>query len=153
MCTTSLCSKFCKIILLVRMYKDNMDGLYVRNSFALVATPGSLQKHAFFFSFLILFIETKTTSPLKYGIVIGEIFGHIRLSVASPTGYMLTSSGFPLSNQCITFSKFLQNDRSSSCSLWWTSTAGYFSNLTSSPATKCRSVNGEIFGHTNRLRS
>ena len=42
MCTISLHSKLYKIILLVWMYKDNMDGLSGTNYSALVATPGSV---------------------------------------------------------------------------------------------------------------
>ena len=50
---------------------------------------------------------------IPLGTVIGEIFGHNRLVeilvFATPTGYMLTTSGFPLLNWGI-FYRFFLND-------------------------------------------
>ena len=59
---------------------------------------------------------TQSTGAHAYFLtVIGEIFGHNHwltsiLVFASPTGYMFTSSGFPILNWGIIFYKFLQNN-------------------------------------------
>ena len=44
MCTTSLHSKFYKIVLWYELYKDNMDGLSATICFAQAATPGAIHQ-------------------------------------------------------------------------------------------------------------
>ena len=102
---TSLHSKLCKIVPLVWLYTDNMDGLSVTNDFALVATPSwarlmwTTMSSCPFMDCLTLpchrdvsvttrsgqvmarssNVDDNAPPPIQLATVIGEIFGHNRL--------------------------------------------------------------------------